>query len=318
MATSLTDYSEQMLLKLALGTSVGSTSAGVYLALGLYDNGIYGPWNESGTGGTEIGTGLGYARAHIPFDGWDPIVSEQVSIPGSPSGTQQGRVWTRNTNPITFGPSTGPWGVPGINGQLRYGALFDAATGGNCLAYLDITGSPAEGVPVNKLMTFPAGSIKITLRSTSYTDTVTPTARYSVGGFTRQIMEYLLKHLTGQATYVPGPRWFALGNPVDYTSPHLGTFSGEVSGGSYARVSTAGLWGAPAGISNGQKIQLTTDVPFPTATANWGARTLTLVDSASGATNLIAGFYFTSYSPGIQTGERLVIRPADLIPRLIG
>ena len=312
MATSLTNYAEEMLLKLALGTSIGATSAGVWLALGLWEGGTYGPWDEGGAGGTEIGAGLGYARANIPFDGWTAITSEQVAISGTPSGTQIGRVSQSNANPIVFGPSTAAWSAQ----ELRYGALFDAATGGNCLAYLDISSAPGP-IDADKILTFPAGAIKITLASTFYTDTVTPTARYSVGGFTRQVMEYLLKHLTGQATYLTGDRWFALGS-VDYTTPHLGTFTSEVTGGSYARVATAGLWGAPASIANGQKIQLLADVPFPTATANWGAfKSLCLMDGASGG-NLVAGCLFTGYSPGILTGERLVIRPADLIPRLIG
>lgn len=314
---ALTDYSEEMLLKLALGTSVGSAPSGIWLALGLYDNGTYGPWGESGTGGTEIGTGLGYARAHIPFDGWDPITSEEVAVPSTPSIPLIGQVWTKNTNPIVFGPSTGPWGVPGIFGQLRYGALFDAATGGNCLTYETIAGTPAEGIPINKLMTFPAGSLKVTLRSTFYTDTFAPLSRYTPGGFTRQIMEYLLKHLTGQASYVPGDRYFGISSSINWTNTHNGAFT-EITGTNYARVSTAGLWGAPVQSGAGAKIQLTADVPFPTAGSNWPAGTFSMMDAATGG-NLVAGFGFTGFAgTGVASGNRLVIRPADLIPRLFG
>jgi hypothetical protein len=314
---SLTDYTEEMLLKLALGTPTGSAPAGVWMALGLWENGTYGPWTEAGTGGTEIGTGLGYGRVNLLASGWTPIGSEEATIAGTPSGAVIGRVWTDNANPIVFGPSTGPWSSPGIDGQLRYAALFDAATGGNCLATLGITGSPAEGIPAGKIVTFAAHSIKITLASTFYSDTFTPSAKYAVGGFTRQIMEHLLKHLTGQATYLSGPRWFALGVP-NYTNPHFGSFTSEVTGGSYARVATSGLWGPPAQFGSGAKIQLTANANFPTATANWGSfKTLCLLDAATGG-NLVAACNFTGYTPGVQTGERLVIRPADLIPRLIG
>ena len=43
----------------------------------------------------------------------------------------------------------------------------------------------------------------------------------------------------------------------------------EVSGGSYARVDSSGLWGAPTGTSP-STVQNSSAVTFPQATASWG------------------------------------------------
>src|SRR4029453_4495181 len=231
-----------------------------------------------------------FQRVQIPAGGWSPMVSETELIPGTPVGVRIGRVWTDNALPIVFGPSTAAWTTQ----ELRYGALFDAPAGGNCLAYLDVHG-PFGAIPVNKTLTFPAHSLKLRLQDTAYTDTFTPGARYLVGEFTRQIKEYLLKHLTGQASYLSGSRWFALGggNAVD---THLGTFT-EITGSGYGRAATATHWGAPTQTAGPSLIQLSADLPFPAAGADWPQGSLILLDAASGG-NLVARFGFSLVSSG--------------------
>lgn len=84
----------------------------------------------------------------------------------------------------------------------------------------------------------------------------------------------------------------------------------EVSGGSYARVATAGLWNAatgsaPASTSNAS------DITFPTATADWGTVIAFGIFDASSAGNLLWWDYIGAYdwlpfsctlaSPGVLT-----------------
>src|SRR4030095_1309426 len=102
MATSLTNYAEEMLLKLAVGAYAPAApppAPAIWMALGLWEGGTYGPWTETGTGGTEIpgGPANGYQRVQIHAGDWSPMVSETEVIPGNPVGVPIRRGWSDTT-----------------------------------------------------------------------------------------------------------------------------------------------------------------------------------------------------------------------------
>lgn len=97
----------------------------------------------------------------------------------------------------------------------------------------------------------------------------------------------VLKATTGQATSVltttPITPWIALFTvaPTDSTG---GT---EVTGGSYARTTSAAKWAAPSGTTS---VTTNAAVTFPTASANWGTVVaFAIMTASSGGTILMWG-----------------------------
>lgn len=98
-------------------------------------------WLGVGTGANAAGltgepSGNGYARQQI---------TQTVTGGAGTTGVDE-----------TFGPVTGSaWG------NITHGAIFDASTGGNCLATGEL--SAAKQMDVGDTLTFPAGDIDTTV-----------------------------------------------------------------------------------------------------------------------------------------------------------
>lgn len=93
----------------------------------------------------------------------------------------------------------------------------------------------------------------------------------------------VLKAGTGQATSIltttPITPYIALFT----TAPTDSSGGTEVSGGSYARVSSAGKWAAPSAGS----VSTNATITFPTATADWGTVVAFAVMDASSGGNML-------------------------------
>jgi hypothetical protein len=86
-------------------------------------------------------------------------------------------------------------------------------------------------------------------------------------GFSDYSAQAVLDHITGEATIFAKPTaYLALFTAV---GTDAGTGFTEVSGGSYARVTTSGLWAAASG-SAPSTIQNNGSITFPAATGSWG------------------------------------------------
>lgn len=101
----------------------------------------------------------------------------------------------------------------------------------------------------------------------------------------------VLKATTGQATTIltttPITPWIALFT----TAPTDSTGGTEVTGGSYARVSSAGKWATPSAGS----VATNAAVTFPTASASWGTVTsFAVMTASSGGSILMWGTLTTS------------------------
>jgi len=105
----------------------------------------------------------------------------------------------------------------------------------------------------------------------------------------------VLKATTGQATTIltttPITPWIALFT----TAPTDSTGGTEVTGGSYARVSSAGKWATPAAGS----VATNAAVTFATASASWGTVTsFAVMTASSGGSILMWGTLTASKAVG--------------------
>lgn len=134
---SKSDFFEVDVLKLATGqaTSIASMSSA-------------GPWVALFTGtltgdspGTEA-TGSGYAR---------------VDSHGKWAAPTSGAGSVSNNAAITFPTATGPWSS---GAAFTHAALFDAATGGNALYYIDLT-DPTKTAGTSDTINLPSGSLTL-------------------------------------------------------------------------------------------------------------------------------------------------------------
>ncbi len=130
---SFSNYLENKLLDHALGGGDYPRPANVYISLHTADPG------ETGANG-EI-SGGDYARA--------AVTNNATNFPAAVNGAKA------NGTVITFATPTGDWG------DITHGAIWDAASGGNCL------GSGALGTPktINNgdTVTIPISGLSITL-----------------------------------------------------------------------------------------------------------------------------------------------------------
>ena len=140
-------------------------------------------------------------------------------------------------------------------------------------------------------------------------------------GFTDRVSQGILNHITGKSALFSIPTaYVALFTAAGVDA---GTGFTEVSGGSYARVSTAaGDWNsasgsAPSSISNANTIT------FPTATADWGDVIAFGLYDALTTGNLMCWDYFGNFawqpctisaaSPGVFTAHAHGFSAADLV-----
>lgn len=124
---SFTDYLEKAVLDHVLGTAAMPAPAAVYV-------GLFSSAPGEADGGTET-AGNGYARQAAAFD------------PAAGGATA-------NAADITFTAAGGPWA------DVVAVGIFDAAVGGNLLAY---TAIPAAVVGDGDSVVFAAGAIDVTL-----------------------------------------------------------------------------------------------------------------------------------------------------------
>ena len=141
--TAATNYFEEQTLKWALTTSAATRPTAWYV--GLFTSA---PSDTTTTGGTAQGevttTGSGYSRQQVNF-----------SVADAGSG-----VWTASsTTTLLFPPAgasaTSNWGT------VTHLAVFDAATGGNCLFHGPVTSSKL--IETGDIFQITQGNLKITL-----------------------------------------------------------------------------------------------------------------------------------------------------------
>lgn len=127
-----------------------------------------------------------------------------------------------------------------------------------------------------------------------------------MAGFVKTVQQALLDHFLTDSAYTP-PATMYIGLFTTAPTADDGTGGTEVSGGSYARVSTsaadwsaavAGSAGAPSTKTLGAGVTKT----FPTATGNWGTVVAFGLFDASTAGNLLA-FGSLTASQAVNTGN---------------
>jgi hypothetical protein len=118
----------------------------------------------------------------------------------------------------------------------------------------------------------------------------------------------LLNHTFGGTVYTPLTTMYvglSTANPTD-----TGSFTGECTGGSYARVAITNnktTWSTSSAGSLSNAITLT----FPTATASWGTVTYFFIATASTAGDVVA-YGQLSASKTIDTGDTALFNIGDL------
>lgn len=193
---------------------------------------------------------------------------------------------TSNNNSINFGTAGATWGT------LNFVGMFDAATSGNCWAYLPAV----TGLTISSGDTFSlgAGALAFSLGLT--------------GGMTDYLANKLIDFLMrGQAYSFPSPLYV----PLYTTLPtNAGTGGVEVIGDSYARVaipSTTTAWSGTqsagsttSSTGTGGRISNNVAITYnsPPVTENWGAVLgAGLIDAAT-LGNLL---FWRAFANGTQT-----------------
>lgn len=135
---SFSAFLENKILQHVFGGTAYASPTTLYVAL----------WTDASTPsdntpGTEVTTsGTGYARVAI-------TLSTGMIVSGS-SPTQ-----VVNASTLTWSAATANWG------NVKYAALYDAASGGNVLEWGTLTAT--KNVTTGDIYQFPAGGYKITL-----------------------------------------------------------------------------------------------------------------------------------------------------------
>jgi hypothetical protein len=126
-----------------------------------------------------------------------------------------------------------------------------------------------------------------------------------MGSFADYWENEILDHLFGKGSYTPPTIYVGLStaDPTDDTSGLA-----EPSGGSYARVATAG---ADWNVASGGAIDNTNDITFPEATGNWGTITHFVLFDAASAGNMLA-HGSVSASKTIGSGDTAKFAAGDL------
>jgi len=133
MAGSFSDYLENELLDHVLGGGDYSRPGTVYV-------GLFTATPSDAGGGTEV-SGGSYARVSV--------TNNSTNWPAASSGAKS------NGTAITFPMATASWGT------ISQFGIFDAASGGNLLAWGDL--STSRAVANLDIVYFPAGELDVTL-----------------------------------------------------------------------------------------------------------------------------------------------------------
>ena len=138
MPNTLTNHAEDLVLKWLLTAGAVTRPTTWYVALFTSDP------TETGAAGTEV-SGGSYARQSISF---------------SVSGTAP--TLATNSAQVEFPTATANWGT------ISHAAIFDASSGGNCIAYGEVL-NPVSGladpqtINTGNIFRFNAGDVDITL-----------------------------------------------------------------------------------------------------------------------------------------------------------
>ena len=256
---NFSDYAENKLADMARGQA-WSIPATCYLGLA--------------SAGTDVSvtelSGTGYARQAFArtLAAWSGTQAAGSTL--TSTGTSHA---TSNNSVINFGTAGSAWGT------AAFAVLFDAATGGNMIAYIPI--QPARVISSGDPVSFAIGALSVTL------------------GLSGGCSDYLANKLIdfvfrGQSYTWPANLYDAL-----YTSAPSNAGGGtEVSGGGYARAmiaSTLAAWSgtqgpgtATASSGTSGRISNNAALAFPVPTADWGAVTHAgLSDAATGGNLLL-------------------------------
>jgi hypothetical protein len=121
----------------------------------------------------------------------------------------------------------------------------------------------------------------------------------------------LIDHLLRDTAFsAPANMYVGLVGAYSASELEAGTLTGELSGGSYARVSVKGNSNWSAGSTNGQTDN-ENNISFTTATGDWGYVSGLFLADASSAGNVV--LYGTLTTPKIvENGDQFVIAAGDL------
>lgn len=131
-----------------------------------------------------------------------------------------------------------------------------------------------------------------------------------MAAFSNYLENELLDHILRNESYTaPSSVWIAL-----FTADNgleAGTITGEVSGGSYARVEVGGASGRTFSAGAAGTTDNDQDITFATATADWGTVTHMAVMDASTAGNVLFHGSLT-VSKTVNNGDTFKFNAGDL------
>lgn len=263
MAGSLADYAENKGLDLGMGVAAW-TMPTAYVALFTSDP------TDTGAAGDEV-SGGGYARVETSGSTWGSASSREIA----------------NAAAISFTKATANWGT------ITHFALFDASSGGNCIAHGDFTESKTIGS--GDTATIATGDLDITVTS---------------GAFSNYFANALLEHIVGKTSFSLPTVSIGLctANPTDAGT---GASCNEVAdSGAYAREAIASDFGTGA---SGGSISNDGVIEFTEATASWGTVThfATFDSGTHGAGNMLVYNALTN-SKAVDSGDTASFAIGDL------
>ncbi len=252
--SSLSNYLEEKLLKHVLGIESFSSPAKIYLGLSSTVP------LEDGSNWTEI-SGGGYQRQPLAFNGAEKKDS-------SPFGAKIASATAAHFGP---GPSPSGWSYM----TLAYG-LFDAASGGNLLAFCSSMGGLS--VAAGKYAYLAPGGLQIDLDCDAC--------------WTTYSLKSLLDRSFANGSFSSPSVYVALSTSSALSvTQEEATGINELSGGNYSRKQiTAGNWGSVAQVSDKAQVSNDENVDFAQATADWSAiQGGGLATASSGGKMLLVG-----------------------------
>lgn len=310
----LTDYTEEKLIKHLFGIST-YTIPDLYLAVAVYDSvaGYTTGWGETGSAGAgtiepDAYGDTNYHRIHVPASDWITAVGSSGAYAYSNIPHLEYHFSLVRVQPaLAFPDPLLAWG----NGAPRYMAFFDAATGGNCLTYHDISVSgPGSTIPRPGFnLSTPAESIYLGMPGSGFFDwdtTANPNGYYSAFG--TSIVEGLLNHMVGKATYTP-PSPFYLVCDSNTTGTEPDQLSVPFNDTAYARISCGSNWSAAQDGATG-KWKVTNSAAFTFAACGlasaWNPGAYLLATSGtSGAADRIVDCGAGPPYPTFNNGDQL-------------
>jgi hypothetical protein len=218
---NISTYLSNKLLDHVLKTASYTVPTGIYIALSRANP------QANGSGILEP-VGNGYAR--ILCNTWDVAVSRK----------------TRNTNAITFAIATGTWGV------ISHVAIYDAITGGNLLAFGEL--SDYKTVINGNTFSFNASAIEI---------------EFEAGGISTYLANELLDHVFKVGAYTVPTNIYAALTTIAVTDVMTGTTITETTSADYARL-LHNVWHSSASGATDNDGEIHFDNGGVGATESWG------------------------------------------------